>query len=284
VLNSLRSSLARWISPSESATKAGSTVAEKVRVIQHLSCTGGTLFTKCLAAQPGVRVLNEIDPFSQLPAARKGEPKFAPSDIIALVRFWKGFSTVALVEEMFLRDIEFLVRKTTAKRKFLLLRAHAHAAYLTGPFKRATPALNTVLQKKFKVLSIVTVRNPIDSYLSLEVQQWKHFQPSTFEEYCQRYLAFLKDHETCQVFRYEDLVENPIRTIKAMCTALELKYNPGFVDHFSDQKLSGDSGRSGAVIEPRERREYGGEFAREVSESPSFRTLRARLNYGGLDQ
>lgn len=218
-----------------------------------------------------------------MPVAPNSKPRFAPSDIIDMVKSWEDFPQVELIEEIFLHDMEFLVRKTSAAHKSLLLRAHAHGAYVTGTAKRDTPALNEILRKKFDVLSVVTVRNPIDSFLSMRVQEWMHFKPASFEEYCKRYLLFLKDHRRSPIFRYEDFVENPTQAIKAMCDVLQLSYSPDFVEHFFDYKFSGDSGRSGAVIEPRTRREYDESFVLEVSQSPSFRKLRSLLRYEGLD-
>ncbi len=39
---------------------------QPIRIIQHLSCTGGTLISKFLAAMPNVVLLNEVNPLSQL--------------------------------------------------------------------------------------------------------------------------------------------------------------------------------------------------------------------------
>jgi hypothetical protein len=125
----------------------------------------------------------------------------------------------------------------------------------------------------------VTVRNPIDSYLSLLHNDWVHFKPATFEEYCRRYMKFLDDHSGVPVVRYEDFVADPHRLMQRMCDALDLPFNSSFMGEFSRFKFSGDSGRSSDVIEPRSRREYGGDFYVEVRASKVFQDLARRLGY-----
>jgi hypothetical protein len=255
----------------------------KLRLIQHLSCTGGTLFSKCLAAQPRSMVLSEIDPFAHLFHTDRYKPKFMPTDVLAMVSGWKEPFTEALVETLFLDSMQTIAERLTAENKTLVLRGHAHAAYLTGPEVRPSAKLTNVLKQKFQLYSAVSIRHPIDSYLSLMAQKWDHFTPNTFDEYCRRYVVFLEDHADSVWFKYEDLVESPESTIASLCKALEMDFDPSFAAEFFNYQLSGDSGRRGDVIAPRPRRELPAGFADEVESSASFRKLSNLTGYQDLN-
>jgi hypothetical protein len=139
-----------------------------------------------------------------------------------------------------------------------------------------------VIGEEHSVLAIVTVRHPLDSYLALAANEWIHFLPNTLEEYARRYLAFLEDHEHLPRFRYEDFVADPAATLYEICLALELPFNEGVFDSLGIVGLSGDSGRSAAVIGARTRRTVPPEVEVQLA-SPVFRNLCETLGYGEHD-
>jgi hypothetical protein len=253
--------------------------ASTVRTLHHFSCTGGTLIAKCLAAQPNVVVFNEVDPRSKMGLSQTETSAFTPRDIISLLHQSASGSDERLIDEVFLADLQLIGREYAMGSRKLLLRDHSHSAYLTGAEPRDGPSLRAILCRRFLVRSVVTVRNPIDSYLSLLHNGWVHFKPATFEEYCCRYMRFLDDHADVPVLRYEDFVEAPQRVMQRMCHALDLPFCDDFPTVFARFKFSGDSGRSGDVIEPRTRREYSTEFRHEVLSSATFAALARRLGY-----
>ena len=161
----------------------------------------------------------------------------------------------------------------------LVLREHNHSAYLFGPSVRGKKSLIETLESAFELRSIVTVRNPIDSYLSLREFGWLHFEPPTFEEYCDRYLKFLTDYSRIRIFRYEDFVVDSLNVMQEICEHLKLEYTSKFVDEFFQFNFSGDSGRRSEVIAPRERRPFDKIFSDEVNASSSFKELSAKLGY-----
>lgn len=262
--------------------KASALPKPVVRIIHHLSCTGGTLFSKCLAAQPSVVLLNEVDPFSKILLDKGDKPKFDPRDLISLMNQEGKTFDDDFIATIFCRNIEDIVENISTTKQILILREHTHGAYLLGSEVRDPPLLDDILKKSFVVKSILTVRNPIDSYLSLQEFGWLHFEPPTFDEYCFRYLCFLDDYKEVNTFKYEDFVEDSMTNMNKICTELDIKYDADFINHFSEYKLSGDSGRSGDVIEPRERRKYNQEFVKEVNESDNFKLLALLLGYESI--
>lgn len=240
----------------EAALDAG---PEPIRTIHHLSCTGGTLIAKCIASMPNVLLLNEVDPLSPLPF-KSGKPAFTPTDMIALLRQGDKDISEDLIERLFVQNLETVRDEMAKTGRSLILRDHSHSHFLTGDAVPERPALRDMLARHFPLRSIVTVRDPIDSYLSMKKQGWyEHFSPPTFDEYCRRYLIFLKKYEGVNLVKYEDFVADPPLIMKRICAVLELDYSDIFLKVFDVFRFSGDSGRSGGVIEARPRRDVGSE-------------------------
>jgi len=253
--------------------------AEPVRTIHQLSCTGGTLIAKCLAAMPNVMLLNEVDPLSTIPINPE-KPVFTPTDLLSLVRQGNQKVGEDIVIGLFLQNLGFLRNEYGAIGKRLVLRDHSHSHFLVGPEIPNRPSLLSIVRRQFPTLSAVTVRHPIDSYLSMQEIGWHgHFHPTTFDEYCRRYLAFLDAYEGLPVFRYEDFVKEPLAVMPDICQALGLGYSDTFVDTFNTFALSGDSGRKGDVIAPRDRRPSGDALTQLAKASENYGKLVHRLGY-----
>lgn len=254
-----------------------------IRTLHHLSCTGGTLFTKCLAALDHVTVLNEVDPLSPIKLLT-GKPQFAPSDIILLARqSWPEMQQDILID-VFLDGLLRLHREFQALGRHLLLRDHSHSHFLTGPSIPVRPSLLEMIGRRFNTLSIVTVRDPVDSFLSLNENRWVQFQPGNFDEYCRRSLAFLDAHADLPLFRYEDFVASPAAVLAQVCLALQLNFSTDFIQKFAQFQFSGDSGRSGDTIEARPRRQISNEFLVAANQSDHYQTLIDRLGYKTINE
>ncbi len=252
---------------------------EPIRTIHHLSCTGGTLFAKCIAAMPNVLLLNEVDPLSPLPL-KDGKAPFTPSDMISLLRQGDPKTSPELLKRLFQRDIGLICQEQTSIGNSLVLRDHSHSHFLNDNEVSDRPTLREIIAEKFPIKSILTVRDPIDSYLSMKTHGWhEHFSPPTFDEYCRRYLLFLEKHEGVEIIKYEDFVANPSKVMQKICKALELDYSGDFQNLFSAFQFSGDSGRSGNVIEARPRRGVEEVFLEEVRRSDAYFKLISQLIY-----
>ena len=132
-------------------------LSRPIRSIHHLSCTGGTLIAKCIAAMPNILLLNEVDPLSTL-LVQKGKPAFTPTDMVSLLRQGDpNLSTDALVR-MFVRDIEYLASEQARVGRDVVLRDHSHSHFLTGDGIGERPTLREILREAFDLRSVVTVR------------------------------------------------------------------------------------------------------------------------------
>jgi len=249
-----------------------------VRLFHHMACTGGTLMSRCLAAQANTLLLSEIEPLSTLGFSGQ-PPRFAPTDMILGLRTSARPVAEDTLARVFLAGLGALLEDCRLQGKNLVLRSHPHSRYCHGPAIHDWPGLQQLVAGAFPVRAAISVRHPRASFLSLLSNKWEHYTPSGPEEYARRYLAFLDDHAGLPVFRYEDFVADPDATLSAICAALDLPFTPGAGDLVDVIRLSGDSGRKGTVIAARPERAVPPEIARAMADSAAFTALCERLGY-----
>lgn len=258
-----------------SRQSAGDVNSEPVRTIHHFACTGGTLITKCLASMPNTQVLSEVDPFSDF--TKDSARRFFPTDLIMLARVSTRGADDQLVREIFVRGMAAIYHDTIIKGQRLVVRDHTHSHFCIGPQVCSRPTLGLLIQNAFPCISVVFVRHPLDSFLSLYANGWIHFLPGTLEEYCRRYMRFLDSYPETKVFRYEDFVARPEGVMHDMCAELQIPYDSAFTDTFFVHQLSGDSGRKGDQIGLRPRRSIPVDV--DVKGSKAYLELCNRLRY-----
>ena len=179
---------------------------EPLRLLHHFACTGGTLIAKCLAALPNTLLLSEIDPLSTM-LFDPERPKFAPTDLVLNTRHSSHGEDEALLIEIFLGGLAALRAGAQLRGRHLVLRDHAHSQYCTSRDPASRPTLREIMPPDLALLSVVTLRHPVDSYLSLRANGWHGgMNPATIDEYARRYIAFLDRHSGLPWLRYEDFV------------------------------------------------------------------------------
>ncbi len=252
---------------------------EPVRTIHHMACTGGTLFAKCLAVMPNVTLLSEIDPLSTMMLPRSGDRLFAPTDIIYGARSALRPVDTATVERVFTASAEALHQALCETGQRLVLRDHAHSQFCTEVDFTQRPTLREMLSSRQQPLSVVTVRHPLDSFLSLRLNGWDQFSPFTLEEYARRYAAFLARYDRVRLWRYEDFIEDPNGVLQDICAALNLPFMAQAEDFLSIVSLSGDSGRTANRIGRRSRHQVPEEILDAIAHSTAYADLCTSLGY-----
>jgi len=250
----------------------------KLRIIHHLACSGGTLISKCVAAQPNTFLLSELHPTTHLHMGG-GKPKFLPADVTTQARYANVPNVDELAWRIFLSNIKITSTHINNLGGYLVIRDHSHSDFCVGKKPESTSSIVHHLNSQFEILSVATIRNPIDSYLSLVSNNWEHFEPKGFDEYCKRVECFISGFQRSQIIKYEDIVAKPLIYIKKLVNKLELPYSDSFMDTFSAFNVTGDSGRSGEVISPRKRRELSETFLREIQSSKSFKKISEKFGY-----
>lgn len=254
---------------------------EPIGIIHHFACSGGTIISKCIAAMPGSVFLSEIDPLSKIRTA--SPPRFAPTDIIEQLIHSRHRQPDSVLVDMFLASISALYKATQKNGQRLVIRDHPHSQFCLDVDWTARPTVHEIIGARHRVQSVITVRHPMASYLSLchniFNNKWDRFFPTTLEQYAIRYSAFLDRHSDCPIIYYEDFVNNTEATLMAICKALDLSYVPGIPTLISIVKMSGDSGRGGDVIKARAKRPVPENTKKEIGDSPSYQQLCKKLGY-----
>ncbi|MEL6806195.1 MAG: sulfotransferase [Pseudomonadota bacterium] len=247
-----------------------------IRSLHHMACSGGTLIAQMLGAQANVRLLSEVNPFSTQLDKRQ---LFRPSDVSFLARHGTRPVDQRIVQELFEAEVGVLASRSHQSGHILLLRDHAHSAYCLGTEPQKAPKLHDILTSRFETRPLVTVRHPLDCYLSLQANGWLHFTPATLDEYARRVRMFLHDHGDIAVLRYEDILADPEARMKGACDALDLPFDPQTLTPNSAIALSGGSGRHTARLGARPRRPVPVALRRMATRSPDYQELCARLGY-----
>tara|TARA_B100000446_G_scaffold166915_1_gene170368 strand:+ start:2374 stop:3288 length:915 start_codon:yes stop_codon:yes gene_type:complete len=249
-----------------------------IRSIHHFACSGGTLLSKCIAAMPNTYLLSEVHPTSTI-TINNDSPEFRPTDMTSLSHYAGIPKIKALSETLFVSQIEVIQRHLENISSKLVLREHSHSDYCVGASYASQPVLVKLFEEHFRHKKLLTVRDPIDSFMSLTANGWLHFSPGTFDEYCKRFLAFISNFDSHEILKYEDFVADPKNSMIRVSDILEIDYNPDFEDFYDIFNVTGDSGRRSEAIKKRERREVSADLQKEIQNSPNYNEVKKTLQY-----
>ena len=252
----------------------------KIRIINHWACSGGTIISKCVASFPNIVFLSEVHPFGFLRLLEPNESDYVPTDIIQQLSFKRNKKDPNFCIAAFVGAIEELNKKVCDSNKILILRNHSHIDFFVGPVPRSGSLLTKILSDRNKLLEIVTVRHPLDSWLSLNNQRWNsQVQFNNFEEYCSRALIMINSMQKLPIIYYEKFCIEPKNVLQEISNLLEIVYSDNFQEDAHSFILSGDSGRSGKCIEPRNRRKIPEGYFDDLNKLKSYVELCEKLNY-----
>jgi hypothetical protein len=224
-------------------------------VLHHLASSGGTVFSKALAAQGNCLLLNEIHPyFSVIPDA--GFSPTTPLDQY-LARYKKTLPDAEIARarsESFRFQLQYLL-KLAGDGNRLLLREWSHGDFFAS--ERFSSASLPLLDFA-RPTSLVALRHPVDCFLSGKTYNAWNPINSDINEFCRRYAKF------CEFFRerpgvlfiqYEDFTARADALLQEVCEKLGLAFNPDYMRQLNQFRLSGASGRTSyEKIAPRPRR------------------------------
>lgn len=251
-----------------------------LRVIHHWPCSGGTLISKCIASLSNIIFFNEIHPFAYLRLMKYDENQYLPTDIIQQLSFQRNGANSNLCNSAFFGAISEVNQTINKMNKILVIRDHSHIDFFVGPFPRKESLIYELFNEKYDLLRIFTVRHPLDSWLSTEYNNFhKSIQFNDFDEYCSRIKNMINSMRNVPLIHYEKFCTKPGSVFKIICEKLKIPFNASFLKRFNKVILSGDSGRKGEVIEPRERRTLSDELKRCIYNSKNYMDICNKLNY-----
>lgn len=251
---------------------------KKIISLHHLSASGGTIVTKLLSTSPEIYVLNEKHPLF----SSHQEVFFAPSILVdeLIVRYRLDAS---LRLRNFLEQIDFCVDIANKNERIILLRDWAHPEFFTN--KDIPPGVTyKALASHFKetnVLSLVTLRHPLDTYLSARRSGFLSELRNSFPLFCEAYNKFLSFYRALPVtFRkYEEIITNPKAFLAEMGELFDVSFPDDFQAKLDLLQFSGDSGRSSSEVKLRPRLEEDGNLIREARLYSDYHDLCNTLDY-----
>lgn len=258
----------------------------RIRLLHQLARSGGTLISRCLGSMEKVCLLSEIHPDGYFIPQAKIHSGCPMKQAIV----WHG-----LIDEKDLiifrqhkpsfQQLMWLIEKRASERNMtLLIRDWSHMDWIGEPFYK--PKYGSKLAdcfKEYEVLRHCTVRHPIDQYLSLINLQIIFNSDLTIDSYLKGMLEFSKLCQQVGFSRYEDLTHDPDPHLKTICEALQIDFDPSYIDKWSSlEHITGDIGisRGGReAIRPLKRRAAPEDLINQFRSRESYAEIKDRLGY-----
>jgi len=212
-----------------------------IRSIHHFACTGGTVISKCIQSMHSTIVLSEVHPDNT-------RYVFNPYDPIQLFLAQTNLrNNQTLRRQIFSQRIEQCVNIAKQLNLNLVLREHTHSDYCLVKDKETISSKNSLLDVisiAYNVKSLVTVRNPLESYISLQ-KIGAARNVLGFADYCDRLEMMTNRYAQLGIpfMRYEDFCTDPSKFMEKLCEYLELRFNPDFQSLYKKMPMTGNSGR-----------------------------------------
>lgn len=249
-------------------------------IIRHFAATGGSLVAKLIRDNSNGVVVSEIDPFHLF-----GNSYFSPTNFLSQLASANGVSRelIRFVEKQHLENLRFAIDFLQPKK--LVVRDWSHGYYFERHVLDAQGNLKlrafeswtkAVYNSSISTSTIVTVRHPVESYISALKYSWVRVN---LDEYCMKYNLFLDDVKDFSIYRYEDICNNPQELLEKMCASLGLQPSSKVIPTITNKKISGDSGRSSQEIKLRCAKNISKELWQEMNESEQYSRLCKRLSY-----
>lgn len=248
-----------------------------IPILHAQACSGATIFSKCLAVMPNTYVLSEVHPYPAI-ADRLKAIVYSPTDFLRQATYANFPDQHSFSHQLFLENIKLSYEHINKRGGKLLIRDHSHVD-LSLSKSGFDKTIQSILSSSFELRAVVMIRDPVDSYASLNKNGWVHFSPQGFEEYCRRMLFFIEAYEGAKRVRYEDFVKAPDIILHDVCKYWGIKYSECYKFYNDLAQMTGDSGRAGTVIEPREPKPITQDYYDEIKASASYKILADKFNY-----
>jgi hypothetical protein len=160
----------------------------------------------------------------------------------------------------------------------VLVRDHSHSDFMLRKERSRESSLHLLMGHALGK-RVVLVRHPLDSYLSSRSSGFLPAYVPNLESYCQRLLDFDEALDGIQRHTYESFCRDPDLVLPRLCQELGLPFEPEWRTRIARISLSGSSGRIGAEVEPRPRREISAQVAEEADASASYEEVCSRWGY-----
>ena len=205
------------------------TQPRKIAILHQMARTGGTLICKCLGSMGGVALFSELHP---------DDRSFCP---VRQALDWHALltpeETANVTASPYAEILVTIDRRAEAMGLSLLLRDWSHVDFTETSSLR--PRLYEELRETFEIQRFCTVRHPLRQWSSLCKLMDKRYE---IRQFIKGYLAFARMAKEVGFVRYENFTEEPDASLREICTALGLRFDPGWRRRWADYShVTGDS-------------------------------------------
>jgi hypothetical protein len=120
-----------------------------------------------------VVLLSEVHPLAYLRVAQ-AYPYYFPTDLIQQLSLPHNGRDPALCVAAWNGAIDGLHSQLQAEGRILVLRSHSHVDFFSGVVPSTAPLVSRCLAPRHTLQQLLSVRHPLDSWLSLCDQGWHH--------------------------------------------------------------------------------------------------------------
>ncbi len=251
-----------------------------LRIIHHWACSGGTLISKCIAANPGIIFLSEVHPDAYLRLVEPALANYLPTDICHQLSAVHNGRDPVLARAAFSGAIRGLANKCDQLGLCLVLRSHDHIDFFVGSLPKQSFTISDCFRNEFKLLEFLTVRHPLDCWLGLVESNWApQISFASVDSFCSRCQMMLNASHGFSSLKYELFVADPVPSLQAICHSLNLRFDVTALNQFNNVVMSGNSGRQGIDIAPRPRRTVSNDLEKELSRSTHYEQICDAMGY-----
>ena len=256
--------------------------------LHHPAGSGGTLVTRIFGCSDEFAILNEKHPL---------QVYFNPKHLCPTILIEEIFSRQgkllhannspekinSFLATKFFNELNQCVGLAASMQCYVLFRDWSHVDF----FKKKNGNVGLVrehlkaAEDKLNINSFVTIRHPIDVFLSGLRNGFFQELDNNFSEFCARYTAFYNyyNQPNYHQFKYEDIVENPQGFVDSIINITGARFPENWESNLDRHALSGDSGRSSNKIAPRPRREEDMEHVHTMAQRDEFKRLANLMGY-----
>ena len=185
-----------------------------------------------------------VAPVSEInPAWMFGSPVFKPGDVFGQYSQSTGCYQWSLerAKAAYQSSVQEVLDHSRKTGHQLLLRDWTHGDFFDSIFPHVLSTRDW-LPSGLRVASLLTVRHPIESYVSAKSNNIDVIAQMSLDEYCLRYLYFLRSYPDASIMRYEDFCSSPSVQLKELGDRFSLNCLADGAS-LSTVGISGDSGR-----------------------------------------
>ena len=218
-----------------------------IRLIHNLPRSGGTIISKCLAAQKDTILLSEIHPNGIEIRKKMG---LDPIDFDPIFQFqiWNNsfekdeYKKISNSDYKFEEKIDLIYEKTESLNKKLVIRDWAFADYFGKPFTdpKYKNSLLEILNKKYEILNLYIMRDPLKLYISCLNKLSFFDKHYNFDFFLKGYRNFFLNINKTNICIFENFIKEPEKNLQRMCNILKIQYDHNYLIKLKDVNITGD--------------------------------------------